>query len=452
MWIWELADAVRSGAFEAELTRPGDVLSRLLVFDLGRSANLALVRVTAPLLGAALLLDLVVPTTVGGWALVPVSVALAAVMGFCVRFLIGASAFWTPDYRGVYSLAFPLVWFLSGFLIPVEFFPGALRTVAEFGPLAAMLTAPVRVVTGRATGGALALQLVWVVVLVAACRVVLAAGERRWVVPVASPRRRHLPAAARCAPRRPARPVAAARTLGSAALVLFETVGIVLCSTASGASPDGGAGDVAVLVGLGGGRARVRHAGRRHPRAAGLLVAGARGPARPPAGPALPRAAVGGDERRPAPRASAGGWPASAPWRGGRRRPAWTGRRRGSAWRPCRCSARGGGARRAGARGQRHPVHRARAAELVNAFTYGGAALSANPLQIYGSVLRFVFLWVVPFGLAVYVPALHVLDREGPPGAPASLLAVTPLATVAFAAVAGLAWRRGLRHYASTGS
>ncbi|MCI3949515.1 MAG: transporter permease [Acidimicrobiales bacterium] len=181
-WIWELPDAVRSGAFEAELTRPGDVLSRLLAFDLGRSANLALIRATAPLLGAALLLDLVVPTTVGGWALVPVSVALALVMGFCVRFLIGVSAFWTPDYRGVFSLAFPLVWFLSGFLIPVEYFPGALRTVAESGPLAAMLTAPVRVVTGRDPGGALLLQVAWAAAMVVACRAVLAAGERRWVV------------------------------------------------------------------------------------------------------------------------------------------------------------------------------------------------------------------------------------------------------------------------------
>jgi ABC-2 type transport system permease protein len=181
VWIWELPDAVRTGAFEAELTRPGDVLGRLLAFDLGRMTNLALVRATLPLLGAGLFLDLTVPTTVGGWALVPVSVALAAVTGFCVRFLIGVSAFWTPDFRGVYSLAFPLVWFLSGFLIPVEFFPGALRGVAELGPLAAMLTAPVRVVTGRGVGGALLLQVVWAAALLVACRAALHAGERRWV-------------------------------------------------------------------------------------------------------------------------------------------------------------------------------------------------------------------------------------------------------------------------------
>jgi ABC-2 type transport system permease protein len=180
-WIWELPDAVRSGAFEAELTRPGDVLSRLLAFDLGRSVNISLVRATVPLLGAAVVLDLVVPSTVAGWALVPVSLVLAGVAGFCFRFLIGASAFWTPDYRGAYSLTFPALWFLSGFLVPVEYFPGALRTVAESGPLAAMLTAPVRVVTGRSPVSALALQAVWAVVLLALCRFVLARGERRLV-------------------------------------------------------------------------------------------------------------------------------------------------------------------------------------------------------------------------------------------------------------------------------
>ncbi len=181
-WIWELPDAVRSGTFEAELTRPGGVLGRLLAYDVGRTANIALVRATVPLLGAGLVLDLRVPTAPAGWALVVVSLALAAVAGFCFRFLIGASAFWTPDYRGAYSLAFPVLWFLSGFLVPVEYFPGVLRTVAEAGPLAAVLTAPVRVVTGRSPGGALALQLVWAVVLLAVCQAVLARGERRLVV------------------------------------------------------------------------------------------------------------------------------------------------------------------------------------------------------------------------------------------------------------------------------
>ncbi|MBA2624877.1 MAG: ABC-2 family transporter protein [Acidimicrobiia bacterium] len=181
-WIWELPDSVRSGDFVAELTRPGDPFGRLLAFDLGRATNLALLRSTLPLVGAALLLDLRLPTTAGGWALTLVSFALAAVVGFEVRFLLGAAAFWTPDYRGVFSLVFPPLWLLSGFLIPVELFPGALRTVAEASPLTAMLTAPVRVVTGADVGGALTAQLVWCVLLLAACRAVMGLAQRRLVV------------------------------------------------------------------------------------------------------------------------------------------------------------------------------------------------------------------------------------------------------------------------------
>jgi len=90
--------------------------------------------------------------------------------------------------------------------------------------------------------------------------------------------------------------------------------------------------------------------------------------------------------------------------------------------------------------------------ELVNAFTYGGATMSSYPLQIYSSAMRAVFLYVIPLALAIYVPALWVLDEQGPPGVPRELLAATPVAALAFAGFAALCWRAGLRHYESTGS
>jgi ABC-2 type transport system permease protein len=90
--------------------------------------------------------------------------------------------------------------------------------------------------------------------------------------------------------------------------------------------------------------------------------------------------------------------------------------------------------------------------ELVNIFIYGGISLNGFPIQIYGSVLRFLFVWVVPFGLTVYVPALVLLDRAGPPGLPAALVWATPAATAGFAGLAALGWRQGLRHYVGAGS
>jgi ABC-2 type transport system permease protein len=90
--------------------------------------------------------------------------------------------------------------------------------------------------------------------------------------------------------------------------------------------------------------------------------------------------------------------------------------------------------------------------EAVNVLVYGGTYLASYPMQIYGSALRLVFVWVVPVALAIYVPALVMLDRQGPPGLPAWLVWLTVPVTAAFLALGGLAWRSGVRHYVGAGS
>jgi ABC-2 type transport system permease protein len=90
--------------------------------------------------------------------------------------------------------------------------------------------------------------------------------------------------------------------------------------------------------------------------------------------------------------------------------------------------------------------------EAVNVLVYGGQYLASYPMQIYGPPLRFLFVWLVPFGLAIYVPALGVLGRQGPPGLPAWLAWLAAPAAGAFLAAGGLAWRAGIRHYVGTGS
>src|SRR5215213_465429 len=90
--------------------------------------------------------------------------------------------------------------------------------------------------------------------------------------------------------------------------------------------------------------------------------------------------------------------------------------------------------------------------EAVNVLIYGGQYLASYPMQIYGSALRFLFVWVVPIGLAIYVPALAILGRQGPPGLPGWLAWLSAPMAAAFLAVGGLAWRAGIRHYVGTGS
>ena len=132
---------------------------------------------------AALLLPLRLPDTLGGLALLGASLVLAAVVSFQLRFLFGSAAFWTPDYRSLFMLVFPVLWLLSGFVVPVDFFPGPLRALVDWSPLIPLLMAPVRVATRqRRPVRALATQVAWVALLWLGGRAVLALASRRLVV------------------------------------------------------------------------------------------------------------------------------------------------------------------------------------------------------------------------------------------------------------------------------
>ncbi|HZA82831.1 MAG TPA: ABC-2 family transporter protein [Actinomycetes bacterium] len=181
-WFWELAESIRSGEFVAELLRPGDPYLRLLAFDLGRTSSVLVLRTGPTVALAGLVLPLRLPDSPGGLALLAVSLVLTALVGFQFRFLFASAAFWTPDYRSLFMLVFPLLWLTAGFVIPVDFFPGPLRTLIEASPLIPLLMAPVRVATGQAPGGAVAGQVAWVLVLWLAGRLVLAVASRRLVV------------------------------------------------------------------------------------------------------------------------------------------------------------------------------------------------------------------------------------------------------------------------------
>jgi len=51
-----------------------------------------------------------------------------------------------------------------------------------------------------------------------------------------------------------------------------------------------------------------------------------------------------------------------------------------------------------------------------------------------------------------YYPALYVLERPDPLGLPVWLRLLSPVAAVALAGVAAVAWSLGVRRYQSTGS
>ncbi|MFF8278177.1 ABC transporter permease [Streptomyces lateritius] len=92
------------------------------------------------------------------------------------------------------------------------------------------------------------------------------------------------------------------------------------------------------------------------------------------------------------------------------------------------------------------------AAEVTSSFTYGGNTLLQYPPSIFAQDLVRGVVYVVPLAFVNWVPALYILGRPAPAGVPAWTVFASPLVAAVCCALAGLAWRAGLRSYRSTGS
>lgn len=92
------------------------------------------------------------------------------------------------------------------------------------------------------------------------------------------------------------------------------------------------------------------------------------------------------------------------------------------------------------------------AAEVQNAFTYGGNTLLQYPPSVFGKDLVRGVTFMLPLAFVNWIPAAYVLDRPYPVGLPGWAAFASPLVAVGCCALAGLAWRTGLRSYRSTGS
>ena len=187
IWGWfEVALRIRSGDIATDLYRPLDLQGYWLSQDLGRAAYHAIFRGIPPFLIGWAVFRLHVPTSPVIWLAFSLSLVLAVVLSFAIRFLINLAAFWLIEFRGVAVVTGLLSSLLSGFVIPLTFFPHWAAASAHLLPWAGMIQIPIDVFLGKYAGaqlvGALGLQLGWATVILIAGRFVLRAGTRRLVV------------------------------------------------------------------------------------------------------------------------------------------------------------------------------------------------------------------------------------------------------------------------------
>ncbi len=190
----DVADMVRTGAVAYERVRPVDTYAWWYMRALAWSVARVLPRAALMVLFAAVLLPLV---GLGRWGLPPpptwaaaglfaVSAAGMVLLSAAFTLMINVVMTATLTDRGANTLAAPIVNLFSGAIVPLAFFPDAVRPWLRATPFAGLVDIPFSIYFGGISGwgaaSAIALQFGWTAALILIGRAWLARVMRRLVV------------------------------------------------------------------------------------------------------------------------------------------------------------------------------------------------------------------------------------------------------------------------------
>lgn len=161
--------AIRTGEVAHELLRPLHYFGVQLAQTTGAAIVEGGVSGVLALLVGRLLLDSTPPVSWSAGILFVVSVLLGFLIKFLISYLVALLCFWTLNSTGLMWGQNALVGLFSGALIPLNLLPAWLQTMMTVTPFQGILFVPVSIylgaIQGWAIGGALALQLGWIVIL-----------------------------------------------------------------------------------------------------------------------------------------------------------------------------------------------------------------------------------------------------------------------------------------------
>jgi len=152
---YEVMDSVYSGAVSSDMLKPMSYFNFWLAQDSGRAIASFFLRGLTIILAYALFFDLSYPQGISQWAAFFLVLLLSWLISFSWRFMVNLASFWTPNTLGIGRLAFILSWFLSGFFMPLRFFPEWFVKLCNLTPFPYTINVVVEVYLGLVDGSGL---------------------------------------------------------------------------------------------------------------------------------------------------------------------------------------------------------------------------------------------------------------------------------------------------------
>ncbi|MFC7373973.1 ABC transporter permease [Brachybacterium sp. GCM10030267] len=178
----EVSQRVHQGEVAVDLLRPTSFLGLYYAQKLGRSGFLLLGRGVPPLAVGAIVTGLALPEEPSSYLLGALSLLLAITLAFLADMMVNLTAFWLLEIRGLSVVYTTVMNLLSGFLIPIVWFPDWLLAIARATPFPSMIQTPIDTLSGRVPPaeavGMVGVQVLWVAALLGAAYLMLRAGVR----------------------------------------------------------------------------------------------------------------------------------------------------------------------------------------------------------------------------------------------------------------------------------
>lgn len=179
---YNLAERVRTGEIATDLARPITLYYRELGERFGTGLYYLLARFI-PVYAAGLIFFGLFPPLRLELLLFPLSLALAIGVAAGMWYVVCSSAYFRDSAAGELSALVFVNVVMGGAFVPLDFYPGWLRAIADVAPFRAGLYTPVALLAGKLSGGALAFglahQVVWVALLSALSLAIEQRGLRR---------------------------------------------------------------------------------------------------------------------------------------------------------------------------------------------------------------------------------------------------------------------------------
>lgn len=171
---WEISYQITQGSIIMSLIKPINFQWMMV----SQAAGFSLMNMISVSVPSILFLIFVfrIPINVGvGFAFFPFALALSFLLNSAFDYIIGLTSFYTESIWGISTTKEIVITFLSGAIIPIQFFPDTFQKILGFLPFQAMYHLPLMMLTEPDQDlavylGMIGIQVFWVVVMMVLAR------------------------------------------------------------------------------------------------------------------------------------------------------------------------------------------------------------------------------------------------------------------------------------------